>query len=84
MSVSPKTVDAGGDVAITVTTKPNAFVGVLAVDQRSLILGSENHLTQVRRGTSREWPGDAGDGELMEIERLYILASCHKKKGKGN
>lgn len=46
VSVSPGTVDVGGDVSITVTTKPNAFVGVLAVDQRSLILGTQNHLSQ--------------------------------------
>lgn len=46
VNVSPGTVDVGGDVSITVTTKPNAFVGVLAVDQRSLILGTHNHLTQ--------------------------------------
>ncbi|KAK4294086.1 hypothetical protein Pmani_033266 [Petrolisthes manimaculis] len=46
LSVSPTTVDAGGDVAITVTTKPNAFVGLLAVDQRALMLGTHNHFTQ--------------------------------------
>ncbi|XP_064090447.1 CD109 antigen-like isoform X4 [Macrobrachium nipponense] len=45
VDVSPGTVDVGGDVAIKVTTKPNAFVGVLAVDQRSLILGTHNHFT---------------------------------------
>lgn len=39
--------DAGGDVAITVTTKPNAFVGLLAVDQRALMLGTHNHFSQV-------------------------------------
>ncbi|XP_068218547.1 LOW QUALITY PROTEIN: CD109 antigen-like [Palaemon carinicauda] len=46
VDVNPGTVDAGGEVAIKVTTKPNAFVGVLAVDQRSLILGTQNHFTE--------------------------------------
>lgn len=40
-------VDAGGDVAITVTTKPNAFVGVAAIDQSSLLLRKRNDLTEV-------------------------------------
>ncbi|XP_069971751.1 thioester-containing protein 1 allele R1 isoform X4 [Penaeus vannamei] len=73
VSVSPKTVDAGGDVAITVTTKPNAFVGVLAVDQRSLILGNENHLTQ--------------DDVIQELEdydpgreNLEVWHSLHRQK----
>lgn len=75
VSVSPKTVDAGGDVAITVTTKPNAFVGVLAVDQRSLILGNENHLTQVRAGA------DEGEAVRMACARWQGVPP---RKGKGN
>lgn len=46
LTLTPNTVDAGGEVAITVTTKPNAFVGLLAVDQRALMLGTQNHFSQ--------------------------------------
>lgn len=47
VNLTPNLVDAGGEVDITVTTKPNAFVGVLAVDQRALMLGTHNHFSQV-------------------------------------
>ncbi|XP_071544261.1 CD109 antigen-like isoform X6 [Panulirus ornatus] len=46
VNLTPKTVDVAGDVSITVTTKPNAFVGVLAIDQRALMLGTHNHFSQ--------------------------------------
>lgn len=46
VNLNPNVVDAGGSVDITVTTKPNAFVGVLAVDQRALLLGTHNHFSQ--------------------------------------
>ncbi|KAG0723947.1 C3 and PZP-like alpha-2-macroglobulin domain-containing protein 8 [Chionoecetes opilio] len=46
VNLNPNVVDAGGEVDITVTTKPNAFVGVLAVDQRALLVGAHNHLSQ--------------------------------------
>lgn len=40
-------VDAGGEVAITVTTKPNAFVGISAIDQSSLLLSKRNDINEV-------------------------------------
>ncbi|XP_050711944.1 thioester-containing protein 1 allele R1-like isoform X4 [Eriocheir sinensis] len=46
VNLTPNLVDAGGEVDIIVTTKPNAFVGVLAVDQRALMVGTNNHFTQ--------------------------------------
>ena len=36
--------DAGQEVSIVVTTKPRAFVGVAAIDQRSLQLSGSEHL----------------------------------------
>lgn len=47
VNLTPNLVDAGGEVDIIVTTKPNAFVGVLAVDQRALMVGTHNHFSQV-------------------------------------
>ncbi|MCL4121578.1 UNVERIFIED_CONTAM: hypothetical protein GTU68_018201, partial [Idotea baltica] len=46
INVNPGIVDAGGDVSVTVTTKPNAFVGISAIDQSSLLLGKRNELTE--------------------------------------
>ncbi|KAK8376817.1 hypothetical protein O3P69_010030 [Scylla paramamosain] len=46
VNLNPNVVDAAGEVDITITTKPNAFVGVLAVDQRALMLGTHNHFSQ--------------------------------------
>ncbi|KAK8751557.1 hypothetical protein OTU49_009101 [Cherax quadricarinatus] len=46
VNLTPASVEPGGDVSITVTTRPNAFVGLLAVDQRALLLGTHNHFSQ--------------------------------------
>ena len=46
--MNPTTVDAGDEVTISVTTKPRAFVGISAIDQRSLAMGHHKPLTQVR------------------------------------
>ncbi|RXG73166.1 C3 and PZP-like alpha-2-macroglobulin domain-containing protein 8 [Armadillidium vulgare] len=54
ISVNPMQVDAGGEVAITVTTKPNAFVGISAIDQSSLLLSKRNDINE--------------DGILQELE----------------
>ena len=48
MSVNPRIADAGEDVSVTVTTKPNAFVGVAAIDQSSLLMSEGNQLTEVK------------------------------------
>ena len=54
VNLNPNVVDAAGEVDITVTTKPNAFVGVLAVDQRALLVGTHNHFSPVSLGP---WEG---------------------------
>lgn len=46
VNLTPASVAPGEDVSITVTTRPNAFVGLLAVDQRALLLANANHLSQ--------------------------------------
>nr|AEC50086.1 TEP isoform 2 [Pacifastacus leniusculus] len=46
VNLTPASVAPGEDVSITVTTRPNAFVGLLAVDQRALLLANPNHLSQ--------------------------------------
>ncbi|CAL4124700.1 unnamed protein product, partial [Meganyctiphanes norvegica] len=46
VAITPREVDAGGEVSITLTTQPNSYVGVLAVDQRSLLLGGTNDITE--------------------------------------
>ena len=50
VTVNMNVVDAAGEVDVPVTTEPNAFVGVLAVDQRALI--THSHFPQVIPGES--------------------------------
>ncbi|XP_014214992.1 CD109 antigen-like isoform X2 [Copidosoma floridanum] len=47
----PGEVEPGDNVDLTITAKPNSYVGILGVDQRSLLLKSGNDITydQVRR-----------------------------------
>ncbi|XP_076058869.1 CD109 antigen-like [Oratosquilla oratoria] len=46
LRVSPRKVDVADDVDIMVTAKPNSFVGLMGIDQRSLLLKSGNDITQ--------------------------------------
>lgn len=41
-------VGPGDNVDITISAKPNSYVGLLAVDQRSLLLKSGNDISYVR------------------------------------
>lgn len=43
----PDEVGPGDNVDITISAKPNSYVGILGVDQRSLLLKSGNDLSHV-------------------------------------
>lgn len=45
-------VGPGDNVDIAISAKPNSYVGILGVDQRSLILKSGNDLTHVNNQTN--------------------------------
>ena len=41
-------VGPGENVDLTISAKPNSYVGILGIDQRSLLLKSGNDITHVR------------------------------------
>lgn len=44
----PEEVAPGDNVNLVITSKPNSYVGLLGVDQRSLLLKSGNDISYVR------------------------------------
>ena len=47
ISINPTEAEPGNNVEMTIETKPNSYVGLLAVDQSVLLLKSGNDITQV-------------------------------------
>ncbi|KAK2582524.1 hypothetical protein KPH14_004819 [Odynerus spinipes] len=45
IKVAPEEVEPGKDVSLTITSKPNSYIGILGVDQRSLLLKSGNDIS---------------------------------------
>lgn len=72
VNLTPNLVDAGGEVDIIVTTKPNAYVGVLAVDQRALMVGTHNHFSQVSPIAQELFVSTMG--QSLFTSKRYILS----------
>lgn len=47
IKVTPGETNPGANVDLTITSKPNSYVGILGVDQRSLLLKSGNDISMV-------------------------------------
>lgn len=45
--MAPKEVAPGENVNLIITSKPNSYIGLLGVDQRSLLLKSGNDISYV-------------------------------------